>query len=312
MGKYPPIKSLYPGALSATSEDFDWGGPDGNYEDFTEGRLRVHVADRCSQCGEIVHDLGDREDVQHSEIASDWPRRNPDDYDDDEEEDDGEEDPGIHCDGYLSGGVPMMNYRYPLPCRPSNLREAQEALIDLPLTIVEDTENDNWFLALTGGGMNLTWEICEAFMRLGYLPPTYYAADLPEMAGRGESRRDRWIMAGCRAALRQHVKFLQRDLKRFDEKLRTMRLRQAARKIYDERKAAAEAAYDSFHFERQVVEADAYWDHHDPTDRWHKKVYFAKPFSEEWKKGDSAWFYVYFASELSTEVVKTEVVEATW
>ena len=61
-------------------------------------------------------------------------------------------------------------------------KEAAKALVDLPLCIVYLIEEEAYFLALTGGGMDLTWQICEAYMRLGYLPPTHFSR-LPRYAG---------------------------------------------------------------------------------------------------------------------------------
>ncbi len=80
---------------------------------------------------------------------------------------------------YLEG--PMMNYRYEVDLnRIGSMEDAAFALKDVPLCIV-DMEGDH-YLALTGGGMDLSWEICEAYMRLGYLPPTHFAR-LPRYAG---------------------------------------------------------------------------------------------------------------------------------
>ena len=49
--------------------------------------------------------------------------------------------------------------------------------------------------------MDLTWEICEAFMQLGELPPLHFCRP-PAMAGRGKSTRDKWIIEGCKRQLK--------------------------------------------------------------------------------------------------------------
>ncbi len=90
---------------------------------------------------------------------------------------------------------PLMDYYYPLPGFTMPIEEACTKIMDLPLCLVH-IEPDMYGLALTGGGMDLSWEIDEAYMRLGYLPPFHFA-DLPDMAGRGRSERDRWVIAGC-------------------------------------------------------------------------------------------------------------------
>ncbi len=99
----------------------------------------------------------------------------------------------------LDGWLPMMNYYYPLPDN-VDTSKAREALQGLPLTLVyfNETENDESFyaLALTGGGMDLSWEICEAFIRLGYYPPLQYCG-LPRMAMTMHPDR-RAVLEGCK------------------------------------------------------------------------------------------------------------------
>jgi hypothetical protein len=109
------------------------------------------------------------------------------------------------CEGYgkeldpAEGGAegPMMSYAYPLPDDFGGYDEAAAAKLEgLPLCIVR-WEDGRYELALTGGGMDLSWEICEGFMRLGHLPPLHFC-DLPMMAGLTPlDERHRWILAGC-------------------------------------------------------------------------------------------------------------------
>lgn len=101
---------------------------------------------------------------------------------------------------------PMMNYAYELEVltpyseRGRTPAEAAELLVDLPLCLVEaEFLSEDWYLALTGGGMDFSWEICEAYMRLGFIPPTEFA-DLPNMAGRPRDENDRKIIEACKRA----------------------------------------------------------------------------------------------------------------
>jgi hypothetical protein len=87
-------------------------------------------------------------------------------------------------------GVPMMSYAYPL-----DSRYDADAIADLPSTTVV-TIDDEPYLALTGGGMDFSWEICESFIRLGYLPPVHFC-DLPMMAGQ-PTEAGKVIIAACR------------------------------------------------------------------------------------------------------------------
>lgn len=81
------------------------------------------------------------------------------------------------------GDGPMMNYHYPLPDldRVGGPNEAASRIAHLPLCVVEFP--GSYSLALTGGGMDLSWEICEAFVRLGFCPPFRFASDPPKLAG---------------------------------------------------------------------------------------------------------------------------------
>lgn len=109
------------------------------------------------------------------------------------------------CDGEgtddLDGGDheawwPKMNIAMTIPELevPDNWRDCL-----CNMTVVEIGEDT--FLALTGGGMDMSWAICETYIRLGYLPPAHYS-ELPAMAGRGESAGDKAIIAACIRSLR--------------------------------------------------------------------------------------------------------------
>lgn len=87
---------------------------------------------------------------------------------------------------YLWGAEgPMMNYWYPISENAGQYSrfdpvEAALKIADEPLCIV--LVEDQYGLALTGGGMDLSWEICSAFIKLGKLPPVHFA-NLPKFAG---------------------------------------------------------------------------------------------------------------------------------
>jgi hypothetical protein len=96
-----------------------------------------------------------------------------------------------------------MGYAYPFPTCLTWSEDAAK-IADLPLCIVYREADSAYELALTGGGMDLSWQICEAYMRLGQLPP-FHSAGLPAMCGRGSSERDKWVIAGCRESVNQYV-----------------------------------------------------------------------------------------------------------
>lgn len=87
---------------------------------------------------------------------------------------------------------PIYNVFYPLSDRFTVPRDVRRRLDNMTVVRIEDA----YGLALTGCGMDFTWEICNTYMNLGYYPPTALCR-LPAMAGRGSSARDRRIIEAC-------------------------------------------------------------------------------------------------------------------
>jgi hypothetical protein len=116
---------------------------------------------------------------------------------------------------YSSATGPAMNYLYPLDTRDIDEVDAAIKIAGTPLVLVE-TVGGEYGLALAGGGMDLTWEICEAYIALGYLPPVTYA-DLPGMAGKPEGEMDHLIIAACRRSYEVATNQLKWRLERFNE-----------------------------------------------------------------------------------------------
>jgi len=90
---------------------------------------------------------------------------------------------------------PMMNYYYPLPDFKDFGYEDALKINHLNLCLVYFTEKEEYALALTGGGMDLSWDIVEAYIRLGYYPPTHF--DLPNFAGMPNDMHRRCIINAC-------------------------------------------------------------------------------------------------------------------
>ena len=102
------------------------------------------------------------------------------------------------CRGTMTLEGPMMSYWYPV--RIDDCEEAALKIAHLPLCVVEFEDGETG-LALTGGGMDLSWEIAEAFIVLGYWPPVHFC-DLPKMSGRGKSEKDLAIISACEESCR--------------------------------------------------------------------------------------------------------------
>ena len=191
MSKRMAIKDMSCGSIDVKPVDADWQELAGSEAaEFTE-------ASRCETCDAVLVGGGGQ------------PHR----YADDESS----------CDGHVPEQEgPMMNYWYPLDIDDEG--HAARTLVDTCLCVVRVGNQTG--LALTGGGMNLSWEICEAFMLLGHLPPLHFA-DLPGMAGRGTSARDRWIVAGCIKSCAVAASWATDRAKRLRRTVREARAREA-------------------------------------------------------------------------------------
>lgn len=127
-----------------------------------------------------------------------------------------------NCRGMVPGGsAPAMNFLYPLPEEIDHREVIQEILKNdkyradrlsrLPLCLVVITSDTFPILsrgshglqglALTGGGMDLSWEICEYYTLLGYLPPAHHCV-LPSYADRKTSATNKSIISACKASLK--------------------------------------------------------------------------------------------------------------
>jgi len=116
-----------------------------------------------------------------------------------------------HWQGGGYGDIaPVMRRARPVSTS-QNPGELQMALILARLPVCVVSTDDGLALALTGGGMDLTWEIVEAYMIAGQLPPAVLAGRLPHMAGRGVSENDRAIIAACHESLRVAALRAERD-----------------------------------------------------------------------------------------------------
>ena len=100
---------------------------------------------------------------------------------------------------------PMMNYMYPLPDEfesdmknrfGSDWNTKIKPLLN-NTTLVYFNKEEKYYVVLTGGGMDLKWEICETYINLGYLPPIHYCG-LPRFADLDKYSRNKYrIIKGC-------------------------------------------------------------------------------------------------------------------
>ncbi|MFJ2115140.1 hypothetical protein ACIOEX_25135 [Streptomyces sp. NPDC087850] len=185
LGSYAANNTVY-FPFNDIPRDFEETGPSALHWEFWESFL-------CSECGKP----SDGQNICQNEGCNN--------YGDEANED---ADPG-----------PMTSIYWEIRL-PSHLDEddVARAIRDLPLCLVKvGRDHDEYGLALTGGGMKLTWEIVEAFTRIGSLPPTD-KIDLPYIRDRGESELDRYLIAACQQAGREALSAIQSDLKSLERR----------------------------------------------------------------------------------------------
>lgn len=168
-------------AIDVTPQTIDWQEAMGeNMEGW-----RSFECSTCDGCGRSV--------VVSSPGECECREAMPTVYIANESGDDSDGEVDNECDATVYNEGPQMNYFYPV--RLSDCEDAARLIARLPLCVVE-FEDGRTGLALTGGGMDLSWEICEAFIALGYFPPLHFC-DLPRMSDRGKSDKDKATIAAC-------------------------------------------------------------------------------------------------------------------
>ena len=110
---------------------------------------------------------------------------------------------------FEESSAPMMNYAYSIKIRDDmQPSRAAKALIGLPLTLIYEEESEDYFLALTGGGMDLSDKICQAYIALGQRPPVHFCR-VPRMAGTKYSQDFLDILKeSCQIAINRHTSAL--------------------------------------------------------------------------------------------------------
>lgn len=177
-----PVTDLYTRYIDTRPLFVYWDVMLSQYHDI----LNFYSGVKCPECGKIVvvESLRHGHSAAHNEIA-----------------------PDSDCDAEILVPTPMYNAAYPIDLLPLNNspEDAAAAIADLPLCIAvtnicpEDeyppVELPEVMLALTGAGMDMSWEICLAYMRLGYLPPLEFC-NLPKLSG-PPSPDKAWVIKGC-------------------------------------------------------------------------------------------------------------------
>jgi len=208
MASETPVKELWCDAIHEMPVDFDWSE---GYSDCWEIVYPDLDQWDAKQCREWLDDRGyghnhlDRQDDDYLNDLREIVRERMYESDD--------------C-------APVMSYCYPLPNLRMSAEQAQAAVEDTNCVAVNvKDEYGDWetVVALAGGGMDLSWDICEAYMLLGYLPPLHFCR-LPRFVGWRLTAHRAWIIAGCNRSCQvamAHARSSLRDLRSVRQTLKS-------------------------------------------------------------------------------------------
>jgi len=191
------VEGLYCSSINIEVREFDFSTGYPEQWDYLE-------VQKCDSCGGIYSN--------HDENC-----RNPDVDEDDE--------PKV-CEYGGSNDIPegpMMNFLWGFgDISPQFDESTARKIIDVNMCLVFIEDEDKTYLALTGGGMDLSWDIAEAYIKLGYLPPAKIS--LPNLAGTDpNSDNNKLIIAAMKESYRVQAMWAEQRNADLDRKIKAMR-----------------------------------------------------------------------------------------
>jgi hypothetical protein len=206
MFKPIPTKQLWADAVLDKPQEYRYDPERYDADDTGEGWSRILPEFDCLDPQEIVACLGDH--------TFDCPREEGEDYHDyvDRIRAAAEDFTAEH--EYDLPLEPLVGFAYHLGNEESSLQvrgedgqphilsagHAQAILLAYGGSVCLVRIDGALCLALTGGGMDLSWDICEGYMLLGLLPPAHF--EPPQMGGKQRTTRNLRILAACRRSYR--------------------------------------------------------------------------------------------------------------
>jgi len=122
---------------------------------------------------------------------------------------------------------PMMNFVYSLE-KEVSLDDVTKISANVCMVCFSEDAQDaglpEYGFALTGGGMDMSWDIAGAYVDLGFLPPTTVVSRLPEFAGDTLTERKARIIEAMRQDYRVRARWIEqgiRDLNILEAKLKS-------------------------------------------------------------------------------------------
>lgn len=146
------------------------------------------------------------------------------------------------CDVSEDSEEPMMNYAYPLRGEP-NEEEILAVCKETCLTVMENTDTREFFLALCGGGMDLSQDIALAYVLAGERVPDSLAYNVCTQYGMSKSG-ERWLkaMSACQGSLEDTMSVYGEHLKTIRKAITTGKAimrEEAAKKDKNKKKVRA-------------------------------------------------------------------------
>lgn len=144
---------------------------------------------------------------------------------------------GCSLESYISDkaneNLPMMNYAYPLNSRPSD-EQIIEICEETNCTVVEDTRTGDFFLALSGGGMDLSQDVAMAYIIAEKNVPPALALNVSTQEGLSTNGKA-WlkVMRYCRESLLGWASGYRRQAKQISEATKEYRKRKALEKPHE-------------------------------------------------------------------------------
>ena len=140
----------------------------------------------------------------------------------------------LYLDELLGHWEPMMNYAYPLQCDPTQFDDGKKRIIkvcrETCLTVMYNQDEDAYYLALCGGGMNLSQSIVRAYQILETWAPIALIQNMSKQPELSVSGNDWLKMARqVKKQVEMTIANLESDLKAWDRAITEYRTKVKAK-----------------------------------------------------------------------------------
>ena len=126
---------------------------------------------------------------------------------------------------------PMMLYAYPLSMEPSD-EKIIEVCTKTNCTVVKDNETEDYFLALSGGGMDLSQDVALAYLIADGYIPTSLAINVCTQPCLSVGKKSYLkIMKAIKKQLKNEIYYHKEHIKKINETVKQFKESERARKV---------------------------------------------------------------------------------